>query len=58
VEKTVRLGTSTLGGYLDVFNLINQGVPLGVSALSGSSLGTPLAWNDPRTLRAGVRVTF
>jgi hypothetical protein len=58
VEKTVRLGTSTLGGYLDVFNLINQGVPLGVSALSGPSLGTPLAWNDPRTLRAGVRVTF
>jgi hypothetical protein len=58
VEKTVPVGRSTLGVYLDVFNATNQGVATSVAAVSGRRFGTPLTWSDPRIARAGVRWAF
>jgi hypothetical protein len=64
VEKTSpvpRLGT--VGLFIDVFNVCNQGVPNSdvtnaVNGASGPRLGEPTAWVDPRMLRVGLRVTF
>ncbi len=54
---------TTLGLFLDVFNVWNQGVhdsdvTNAVIDVSGPQLGEPSAWVDPRTLRLGVRVRF
>jgi hypothetical protein len=57
-EKTFRIALSTVGAYVDVFNLTNQGIANRVSAVSGPNFGTPAAWSDPRVLRAGLRVSF
>lgn len=65
VEKTFRLqaAASSLGIYVDAFNVWNQGVPNSdvtnaVIDTSGLRFGEPAAWVDPRTLRVGLRVTF
>jgi hypothetical protein len=58
LEKTFSVNRSSIGVYLDVFNLTNQGVATFVSTLSGSGLGAPLAWSDPRTARIGLRWQF
>jgi hypothetical protein len=60
LEKTwkpsQKLGT--LGGFVDVFNAGNQGVPLRATEVSGPNFGVPAKWIEPRTLRAGVRMMF
>jgi hypothetical protein len=59
VEKTFRAGrASTVGVFLTVFNLTNQGIPLAVSNISGPNFGLPVVWNDPRRVRAGARIMF
>jgi Carboxypeptidase regulatory-like domain/TonB dependent receptor-like, beta-barrel len=58
VEKTFRVALAAVGVYLDVFNLMNQGIANRVNAVSGPNFGTPSAWSDPRVLRAGLRVGF
>ncbi|HEX8026908.1 MAG TPA: TonB-dependent receptor [Vicinamibacterales bacterium] len=63
VEKTVPFEGPTLGLFVDVFNLWNQGVPdsditEAVVSNSGPRFGQPNAWVDPRMLRLGVRVSF
>lgn len=60
VEKTwkpaQKLGT--LGAFADVFNVGNQGIALGVNAVSGPNFGLPNNWLEPRALRAGLRMMF
>lgn len=65
IEKTVSIqaGRAGAGLFLDMLNVWNQGVPNSdvtnaVTDLSGARFGEPSAWLDPRTLRAGFRVTF
>ncbi len=63
VEKTVRLRGRTIGGYADVFNVWNQGVPDSewgdvVTSNSGPNLGVPFLWRQPRQVRIGLQVTF
>jgi hypothetical protein len=58
IEKTFKAGGSKIGGYVDVFNVTNQGVALAVNPVSGVNLGVPARWSDPRVLRLGVRVNF
>ena len=48
----------TLGLFVDVFNVTNEGTALFVINASGPSFGEPLTWTDPRTVRAGLRYTF
>jgi hypothetical protein len=60
VEKTFKPARSagTFGVFADVFNAGNQGVPLGINAVSGLNFSVPNSWSDPRSLRAGVRFLF
>ena len=58
LEKTFRVSASTLGAYLDVFNVGNQGIARSYIARSGPTFGTPANWSDPRIVRAGVRLMF
>jgi hypothetical protein len=64
VEKSVDVrGGGRIGLFLDAFNLSNQAIPdsdMGdaIAEVSGARFGQPNHWLDPRTLRAGVRVTF
>jgi hypothetical protein len=58
VEKTLTSGRWKTGAYADVFNVTNQGVASRVYNVSGPNFGTPNAWSNPRTVRAGVRVNF
>ena len=51
-------GSGTLGLFVDVFNLTNEGTATFVLPISGPGFGEPLAWTDPRTIRAGLRYTF
>jgi hypothetical protein len=53
----------SLGVFLDIFNINNQGVADSDSSrpvqdYSGSSFGDPRVWINPRTLRLGVRFQF
>ena len=58
-EKTLRTGgAASLGLFVDVFNVTNQGEALRVSPQSGPNLGLPLLWTDPRSARAGVHLSF
>jgi hypothetical protein len=58
-EKTVHTGgAASLGLFVDVFNVTNQGEALRVSPQSGPNLGLPLLWTDPRSARAGVHLVF
>ena len=64
-EKTMplRAAGGSLGIFVDVFNVFNQGVPdsnvsNAIADFSGARFGVPNAWVDPRLLRVGVRVTF
>ncbi len=59
-EKIVRFGSAraALALYMDLFNLFNQGIATNINYQSGPNYALPLAWSDPRTLRAGARVTF
>ena len=66
-EKTFDTGghgaSKRVGVYADVLNLNNQGIPDSsqrrpVVELSGPYFGQPQFWTAPRTLRAGVRLTF
>jgi hypothetical protein len=47
-----------IGMFADVFNVVNQGVPLNVNSTSGPNFGLPTNWIEPRSLRAGVRLMF
>jgi len=59
IEKTWNPATAwRIGGFADAFNLWNQGVALRVYPVSGPSLGVPIQWLDPRTVRAGIRLIF
>ena len=60
LEKTFRPSprAATVGIFADVFNAGNQGVPLGVTNVSGANFGVPNNWQEPRSLRAGVRLLF
>jgi hypothetical protein len=65
VEKALPLATrgGTIGIFLDVFNVGNQGVPdsnltNAVNERSGPFFGQPGAWLSPRTLRVGMRARF
>lgn len=58
VQQDIRIGPMVPGFFLDVFNLWNQGVALRTNNMSGSNLGVPNAWSEPRTARAGVRMVF
>jgi hypothetical protein len=63
IEKTVRVRGRTLGGYVDVFNVWNQGVPDSewpdiVNSNSGPSLGVPFLWRLPRQVRIGLQLNF
>jgi hypothetical protein len=58
LEKTVRVVTRILGVYVDVFNATNQGVPTGINVASGPSFGNPFGWSAPRTVRAGIRLSY
>jgi hypothetical protein len=54
-----RLGGS-LGIYVDLLNLTNEGVPFGltIEELSGETFGEPLTWADPRAARIALRLLF
>lgn len=65
VEKTFYLKSvnRTVGIAIDAFNLNNQGAPnsrfrFAVVEASGPNFGLPNVWLNPRSLRAGVRVSF
>ena len=60
VEKTWGgLGArGTFGLFVDLFNVTNEGAATSVLSESGPSLGEPLSWTDPRTIRAGLRYVF
>ena len=64
IEKTFPVvHGSRLGVFADVFNLGNQGIPdpsarRPVFEISGPSFGQPQFWLSPRTLRAGLRLSF
>ena len=60
LEKTFKPapGLGTVGVFADVFNVGNQGVPLGMTNTSGPNFGVPNSWQEPRSLRAGVRMLF
>src|SRR6185503_23138 len=65
VEKTIPVLRSkgTLGIYVDLYNVGNQGVPdsnmtNAINEASGSFFGEPNAWLNPRTLKVGVRASF
>jgi hypothetical protein len=60
LEKTVRLpgNQARLGVMVDVFNAFNAAAPLAWSGFSGSLYNLPNTLIDPRSIRAGLRVTF
>ncbi len=65
VEKTFAIpgGRTVASLFLDMLNIGNQGVPNSdvtdaVNDRSGARFGEPSAWLDPRTFRAGFRMTF
>jgi hypothetical protein len=59
VEKTFRLQkSSTLGFYVDGFNVTNLGRATGFDAMSGPTFGDVSGWTDPRSMRLGVRYSF
>lgn len=51
-------GSTRLHALLDVFNVWNQGISTSLVPVAGPNFGRPGAWSDPRTVRAGARVTF
>jgi hypothetical protein len=61
-EKTFTVGRanarSKVGAYADVFNVTNQGIGYRFFNISGPNFGTPTSWSSPRSLRAGLRITF
>jgi outer membrane receptor protein involved in Fe transport len=59
VEKTLRIRQGgNLSVYADVFNVNNQGVATSINAGSGPNFALPTGWAAPRTLRAGIRMTY
>ena len=58
VEKTLDGFGGRLGLFVDAFNVTNEGTATHVNSQSGSGFGEPIAWTDPRTIRAGLRYTF
>ena len=63
IEKTLAIRGTATSLFIDMLNVGNQGVPdsdvtNAVNDLSGARFGEPSAWLDPRTFRAGLRVTF
>jgi outer membrane receptor protein involved in Fe transport len=49
---------SRISVFLDVFNVINEGVALRVNTQSGANFAVPTQWTDPRAVRAGLSWTF
>ena len=62
LEKTfpLRGSSRSLGIYIDVLNLANSGVPLGmtIDERSGETYGEPISWATPRTVRIAGRLRF
>lgn len=59
VEKTFRIRRGgNLSVYADVFNISNQGVATSVNTGSGPNFALPTSWAAPRTLRAGIKMTY
>jgi hypothetical protein len=59
IEKTISVrGRATVGLFADVFNVTNAGSSTGYVPNSGPRFGLPIAWIDPRTVSAGVRLMF
>ena len=59
VEKTFRTGSNgNVGIYLDLFNITNRGVALNVDRRGGPNFELPTAWQSPRILRVGMRMSF
>lgn len=59
VEKMFPTGlAATVGIYVDVFNINNQGIAGSVNTGSGPNFGLSTFWIEPRVVRAGLRVTF
>lgn len=62
IEKSFPLGRPgrTLGIYVDLLNLTNQGVPFALTIVeqSGATYGEPNTWADPRSVRIAGRLRF
>ena len=60
VEKTVTIPRTQAraGVMVDVFNLTNSDAPLIINPYSGPTFGLPNTLVPPRSVRAGLRVTF
>ena len=59
LEKTLPLGSGrTAGVYFDIFNVLNQGVPLAVQEGSGAAFGQPTQWSPPRIAQVAARFRF
>jgi len=58
LEKTARMHRSSIGFYVDVFNITNQGIATGLNSLSGPYFGNPTGWTTPRAMRLGSRFSF
>ena len=57
-EKTFRVGTTRVMGFLDVYNLFNTNAEQTVTTSSGASWLRPIAITGPRILRIGTRVEW
>jgi hypothetical protein len=58
VEKTFRLGSGRVAGFVDVFNLLNANPEQNVSWLSGPTFLQPLNIVPPRIARIGARLEW
>ena len=60
IEKTFALPrqTTRIGVLMDAFNLFNAAAPLAMSGYVGPFFGLPNTLIPPRSVRAGVRVSF
>jgi hypothetical protein len=58
LEKTIRVGSASIGLYGDLFNVANRIVATRINNTSGSAFGQVRSWSAPREFRAGLRVTF
>ena len=58
LQKTFDLGGASAAAVVDVYNLPNLGNEVIEHVVTGPAFRTPTALQPPRTVRAGLRVTF
>ncbi|MGE3520073.1 MAG: carboxypeptidase regulatory-like domain-containing protein [Vicinamibacterales bacterium] len=58
VERTVSLGSLTLGPFMDVYNIFNANPEQNLTWSSGSSFLRPTAIVPPRVLRIGAKLNW